>query len=181
MKLKWNRVSIILAVVMGLVILGMFVFGQVYFLNPIKERAILIAQQVEKQTNLKAEYPPKTSFLNDYRQAYEETWSFLPEGEQVNQEMVALEKLAAKENVIVQQIVRVGEPEAIEGLDESYKKSVYEVEMTSTTAGSMQNLVEKLEALERIWNIQFFGFEKLDEGSFTGTFTFELFYYVKAS
>ncbi|MEG0679474.1 MAG: hypothetical protein RR439_06500, partial [Carnobacterium sp.] len=87
--------------------------------------------------------------------------------------------MAAKENVILQQIVRVGEPLAIEGLDESYKKSVYEVEMTSKTVGSMQNLVEKLEALERIWNIQYFGFEKLDEGSFTGTFTFELFYYVK--
>ena len=81
----------------------------------------------------------------------------------------------------MQQIVRVEEPQPIEGLDESYRKSTYEVEMTSTAADNMQKLVERLEGLERIWNIYSFGFEKLDEESFSGTFTFDLFYYVSAS
>ncbi|WP_320164518.1 hypothetical protein [uncultured Trichococcus sp.] len=181
MKLKWNRVSFVLAFVMGLLILAVFIFGQVYFLDPIKQRADRAAQQVEEQTSLKAEYPPEQNLLDDYRQAYEETWGFLPEGEKVNQELVALERTAAEENVTVQQIARVGEPQAIEGLDESYRKSTYEVEMTSNTAGNMQRLVERLEGLERIWNIYSFGFEKLAEESFSGTFTFELFYYVAGS
>ena len=81
----------------------------------------------------------------------------------------------------MQQIVRAEEPEPIEGLDESYRKSTYEVEMTSTAAGNLQRLVERLEGLERIWNIHSFGFEKLGEESFNGTFTFELFYYVAGS
>jgi len=181
MKLKWNRMSLLLAIVMGLVILGAFIFGQVYFINPIKERADLVAQQVKEQTSLKAEYPPEETLLVDYRQKYEETWRFLPEDEKVNQELVVLDRLAAEENVIVQQIARVDEPQPIEGLDESYRKSTYEVEMTSNNAGNMQRLVERLEGLERMWNIHSFGFEKLGEESFSGTFTFELFYYVAAS
>ncbi|SEK50968.1 hypothetical protein SAMN04488700_1671 [Carnobacterium iners] len=181
MKLKWNRVSSVLALVIGLVILGVFILGQAYFLDPIKERANLSDQQVEELTSLKTEYPPEASLLSDFKQEYEETWKFLPESERVNEELVVLEKLATQEKVAIQQILRVGEPVTIEDLDESYRKSIYEVEMTSTTAGNMQDLVEKLEALERIWNIQYFGFEKLDEASFSGTFTFELFYYVVAS
>lgn len=181
MKMKWNRMSLILVFVMGLVILGAFIFGQEYFLDPIKERADRAAQQVEEQASLKAEYPPDEALLVDYKQLYEETWGFLPEGEKVNQELVVLDSIAAEENVIVQQIARVGEPQPIEGLDESYMKSTYAVEMTSNTAGNMQRLVERLESLERIWNIYSFGFEKLDEESFNGTFTFELFYYVAGS
>lgn len=181
MKLKWDRLSILLAFVMGLMILAAFIFGQVYFLDPIKQRADRAAQQVAEQTSLKAEYPPEETLLADYRQKYEETWGFLPEGEKVNQELVVLESIAAEENVIVQQIARVEEPQPIEGLDETYMKSTYEVEMTSNTAGNMQRLVERLEGLERIWNIYSFGFEKLDEESFSGTFTFDLFYYVSAS
>ena len=181
MNLKWNRVSTLLAFLMGLAIIGIFVSGQLYFLNPIKEQANRVEKLVEKQTNLKTNYPPEKSLLTDYRKDYEETWSFLPEGEQVNQELVVLEKLAAKEKVSVQQIIRVGEPLAIEGLDERYMKTVYDVELTSTTMESIQNLVKEIEALERIWNIHYFGFEKLDEGSFTGTFTFELFYHVSPS
>ena len=181
MKLKWNRMSFVLAFVMGLLVLATFIFGQVYFLNPIKAQADLVAQQVNEQTRLKAEYPPEQTLLDDYRQKYEETWGFLPEGEKVNQQLVILEQTAAEENVIVQQIARVGEPQPIEGLDESYMKSTYAVEMTSNTAGNMQRLVERLEGLDRIWNIYSFGFEKLAEESFNGTFTFELFYYVAGS
>ncbi|WP_106449794.1 hypothetical protein [Trichococcus alkaliphilus] len=181
MKLKWNRMSLLLAIVMGLLILGAFIFGQVYFLNPIKEQADLVAQQVKEQTNLKAEYPPEETLLADYRQKYEETWGFLPEGEKINQELIVLDRIAAEENVILQKIARLEEPQLIEGLDESYRKSTYEVEMTSTTAGNMQRLIERLEGFERIWNIYSFGFEKLGEESFSGRLTFELFYYVVAS
>lgn len=181
MKLKWDRLSILLAIVMGLMVLAAFVLGQVYFLAPIKQGADRAAQLMAEQTSLLADYPPETTLLEEYRQTYEETWEFLPEGERVDQELVILEQLAAEENVLVQQVVRTGEPEAIEGLDESYRKSTYEVEMTSTAAGNLQRLVERLEGLERIWNIHSFGFEKLGEESFSGTFTFELFYYVAAS
>lgn len=181
MKLKWNRLSILLAVVMGLVILGLFVFGQIYFLNPIKEQATRMDERVKTQTDLMANYPPEKKVLAKYKKEYEKTWGFLPEGEKANQEVVVFEKLAAQEKVSIQQIIRVGEPLAIENFDETYKKSVYEVELTADSSESIQNLIEKLEALERIWNIHYFGFEKLDEDSFTGTFTFELFYHVTAS
>ena len=181
MKLKWDRLSILLAFVMGLMVLAAFVFGHVYFLAPIKQGADRAAQLVAEQTSLLADYPPEATLLEEYRQTYEETWEFLPEGERVDQELVIMEQLAAEENVLVQQIVRAEEPEPIEGLDESYMKSTYAVEMTSNTAGNMQKLVERLEGLDRIWNIYSFGFEKIAEESFNGTFTFELFYYVAGS
>lgn len=181
MKLKWNRASILLAVVIGLIIIGTFIFGQIYYLNPIKEQSKVVAQEVEKQEKLKSDYPPETTLLKDYKQKYEKTWSFLPEGERVDQELIELEKLAAKEKVTVQQLIRLDEPQLIEGFDENYKKSSYELSLTSPTVGNIQNLITKLEDFERIWNIHTFSFEKLDEGSFSATVTFELFYYLKTT
>lgn len=178
MKLKWNRMSLVLAVMMVSVVVGAFILGQLYFLDPIKEQSNRIARLVDEQKTLKANYPPEEALLNDYKQKYEETWTFLPEGEKVNQELVALESIAAEENVILTQMVRVDEPQSIEGLDESFGKTAYEVELTSATAGSMQRLIERLESFERIWNVYSFGFEKLGEDSFSGRFTFELFYHV---
>ena len=117
MKLKWDRLSILLAFVMGLMVLAAFVFGHVYFLAPIKQGADRAAQLVAEQTSLLADYPPEATLLDEYRQTYEETWEFLPEGERVDQELVIMEQLAAEENVLVQQIVRAEEPELIEGID----------------------------------------------------------------
>ncbi|MCA9765479.1 MAG: hypothetical protein KC455_03575 [Carnobacterium sp.] len=178
MKLKWNRLSFILVFLFGVIILGIAIFGQITYLNPIKARANLTTQQVERQTNLEAAYPPKADLLEDYRLKYEKTWSFLPESERVSQELVALEQLAAKQNIKIQQVVRVGEPQSIEGFDESFKKSSYEVDLTSTSVKNIQALIEELETIDRVWNIYSFGFEKLNETSYAGKFTFELFYYV---
>lgn len=181
MKLKWNNLSILLGVGLGLVIVGVFIFGQIYFLNPIKEQANNLSQQVEEQKKLKTNYPPDMASQNVYKKEYEKTWEFLPEGERANQELVVLEELAAKEKVAVQQVVRLEEPQSVEGLDERYKKNSYEVSLTSANAESIQKLMEELENLERTWNIHTVSFEKNDAGSFSGTFTFELFYYLTSA
>ncbi len=106
MKLKWDRLSILLAFVMGLMVLAAFFFGHVYFLAPIKQGADRAAQLVAEQTSLLADYPPEATLLEEYRQTYEETWEFLPEGERVDQELVIMEQLAAEENILVQVICR---------------------------------------------------------------------------
>lgn len=100
---------------MGLMVLAAFVFGHVYFLAPIKQGADR-GTASSGTTSLLADYPPEATLLEEYRQTYEETWEFLPEGEKVDQELVIMEQLAAEENVLVQQIVRAEEPEPIEGL-----------------------------------------------------------------
>lgn len=181
MKLIWNRTAILLLFATVVVLLGVFVYGQAYFLHPIKERYELTAEQVATQKKLKADYPSEATLLDDYRQGYEETWGFLPEGETFDQELIVLERLAAEENVAVQQVARVDEPQPIEGFDENYRKSTYEIEVTSTTVENLQRLVEKMESLERIWNIYSFGTQKLGDASFAGTFTVELFYYIETS
>ena len=170
-----------LALMIGLILLGVLIFGQIYFLNPIKERADQSDQQVEELKDLKVQYPPEKNLLDKFKREYEETFEFLPESERFNEELIILEKLAAQKKVTIQQIIRVGEPLTVEGLDGNYRKSIYDVEMTSTAAGNIQSLIEELESLERVWNIPYFGFEKIDEASFSGTLTFELFYYVVAS
>ena len=67
MKLKWDRLSILLAFVMGLMVLAAFVFGHVYFLAPIKQGADRAAHLVAEQTSLLADYPPEATLLDEYR------------------------------------------------------------------------------------------------------------------
>lgn len=181
MRLQWNRTAVLLLFAAVAVLLGVFVYGQAYFLQPIKERHELTAELVAVQEKLKADYPPEATLLEEYRQGYEGTWGFLPEGERFDQELIVLERLAAEENVAVRQVARVDEPQPIEGVDESYRKSTYEIEVTSTSVENLQRLVGKLESSERIWNIYAFGTEKLGDASFAGLFTVELFYYAGAA
>ncbi|AZP03669.1 hypothetical protein [Jeotgalibaca ciconiae] len=180
MRLKWDRLSISLLLIFVIVLLSVFFYGNRYLLSPIKEQADRTTRLVNEQKELMALYPSEEALLEEYQEYYEETWNFLPEGEMVNQEIVALEKLATEEKVALRQVSRVSEPQSIEELDESYMKSGYQVEISSDNSENMQNLIERLMEFERIWNIYSFNFEKNGENGYQGAFIFELFYHIES-
>ncbi|UJF14831.1 hypothetical protein LZ578_07335 [Jeotgalibaca sp. MA1X17-3] len=179
MKLKWNRLSLSLLLVMFLVLVAVLFYGDQYILTTVKEQAEQSTSLVDQQKTLMATYPPEGNILQEYEENYEETWDYLPEGEKVNQEMVALEKAAKKENITLNQITRTGEPQLLEDIGNSYMKSVYQVDITSEKIADMQNLLDNLLDFERIWNVYAFSFQKNGENNYQGSFTFELFYHVE--
>ena len=111
------------------------------------------------------------SLLKETKANYDATQPFLPEGEKVNADVVALENAAGKNNVIITSFSRSVEPEAIEGMNARYRASVYQVTLTSATPDNiMIKLLEELTTMERVWNIQAFSFEKNTLEEYTGSF-----------
>ncbi|MGP6139284.1 hypothetical protein [Jeotgalibaca sp. A127] len=170
MKLEWNRTAFSILFIMVAMVLGGLVYGTVYLIDPVKERTAITANLVEEQKTLLESYPPDETFLEEIETEYEATQAFLPEGEKVNKDVVDLEKAAAQNSVTINSFSRSLEPQAIEGMDEAYRESVYQVTMTSDTPDNMVALLETLSGMERVWNIQTFSFEKNSEGRYTGSF-----------
>lgn len=171
MKLEWNRTALIIVFSMVTLALGSFAYGQLYVMTPLKEQTEVVASTVDEQKALLAAYPPDEALLKEKKTEYDATQPFLPEGEKVNNDVVALEKAAGKSNVKVTSFARSTEPEAIEGMDPRYRASVYEVMLTSASPDHMINLLEELTTMERVWNIKAFHFEKDTQEAYSGSFS----------
>lgn len=171
MRLKWNRTAFIIVFVMVTMISGSFVYGFLYVINPLKEQTEVIADTVSEQKALLATYPPNQETLNAKKTEYAATQTFLPEGEKVNKDVVALEKASESSNVTITSFSRSIEPEAIEGMDSRYRASVYEVTLTSESPDDMISLLKELNAMERVWNIRSFHFEKDSQEAYVGAFS----------
>lgn len=171
MRLEWNRTAFSILVIMVAMVLGGFVYGTVYLVDPIKERTVGTADLVEEQQTLLASYPPDEALLEEIETEYEATQAFLPEGEKVNKDVVDLEKAAAQNAVTINSFSRSIEPKPVEDMDERYRESVYQVTMTSETPNNMTALLETLSEMKRVWNIKAFSFEKNSEASYTGSFS----------
>lgn len=171
MKLEWNRTALIIVFSMVTLALGSFAYGQLYVMTPLKEQTEVVASTVDEQKALLAAYPPDEALLKEKKTEYDATQPFLPEGEKVNNDVVALEKAAGKSNVKVTSFSRSTEPEAIEGMDPRYRASVYEITLTSASPDNMINLLEELTTMERVWNIKAFHFEKDTQEAYSGSFS----------
>ncbi|MGO4994659.1 hypothetical protein ACTQ5F_06445 [Jeotgalibaca porci] len=171
MKLEWNRTAFIILFIMITTALGSFAYGQLYFITPLKEQTDVTESLVEEQKTLLEAYPPNESLLKETKANYDATQPFLPEGEKVNADVVALENAAGKHNVTITSFSRSSEPEAIEGMDARYRASVYQVTLTSATPDNMIKLLEELSSMARVWNIQAFHFEKDTQEAYSGSFS----------
>ena len=171
MKLEWNRTALIIIFSMITLAIGSFAYGQLYVMTPLKEQTEVVASTVDEQKALLAAYPPDEALLKEKKTEYDATQPFLPEGEKVNNDVVALEKAAGKSNVKVTSFARSTEPESIEGMDPRYRASVYEVTLTSASPDNMINLLEELTTMERVWNIKAFHFEKDTQEAYSGSFS----------
>lgn len=67
--------------------------------------------------------------------------------------------------------------QAILDVPAHFVKTVYTVQVSSDSATNLRNLVERLMSEERVWNIPTFTYSRSGEGSYSGSFTYELPYY----
>ena len=67
--------------------------------------------------------------------------------------------------------------QAISDVPTHFVKTVYTVQVSSDSATNLRNLVERLMSEERVWNIPTFTYSRSGEGSYSGSFTYELPYY----
>lgn len=180
MTIKWNRESI-LVILMGLMILvGIFYYGNLYLIEPIKEEADVLSDTVNEQQTLVANYPPSEELFDEYASLYEETETFLPIGVQMDEELVRFEQLAEQNNVILQSLTRVTHRELVEGLADNFYKNTYTTELASESPNDFRQLLHSLANEERVWNVTNFSYNKTGDENYTGSIQFELYYYLNA-
>ena len=178
MTLRWNRESILVILTGGMILIGLFFYGNRYLVQPIQEEADVLTHTVETQQGLIENYPPSEKLLAEYEDNYSKTENFLPTGVQVTAALVILEQLAESSNVTISSISRIDQRQVIEGVSEEFAKNIYTVEMTSDSSVNFLELINQLMEEERVWNISSFAYDKVEEGNYTGSFNFELYYYI---
>lgn len=179
MTLKWNRESILVILTGAMILIGLFFYGNRYLVQPVQEEADALTHTVETQQRLIENYPPSEKLLAEYEDNYSQTENFLPRGVEATTALVTLEQLADSTNVTVSTISRVEQQQTIEGVSEDFAKNIYTVEMTSDYSANFRELINQLVEEERVWNISSFAYDKIEEENYTGSFNFELYYYVE--
>jgi len=176
MTIKWNRESFLVILTALMILIGLFYYGNLYIVQPIKEEADGLTDTVKNQQALLESYQPNEETLLAYEESYQETEVFLPRGVQVTDELVILEQLAEQSEVTILTVARSEEQQAIEEVSEDYAKDIYTVQMESGSSENFRQLINRIMNEERVWNISSFSYEKIDEENYTGTFNFELYY-----
>lgn len=177
MNVKLNRESILVILMSLMILVGAFYYGNIYLIDSVKEDAEILTDTVRGQKILMDNYPPEESLKTEYEEALLEKESFLPLGNQATQEFVRLEELANQTNVSISSVSRNSVDQAISDVPNHFVKTVYTVQVSSDSATNLRNLVERLMSEERVWNIPTFTYSRSGEGSYSGSFTYELPYY----
>lgn len=176
---KWNRESLLVTVMAVMILVGIFVYGTQYLIDPVKSEAVLLNGTVEQQQNLLSTYPPSEELKTELEETYLETESYLPLGDQATKEFVRLEQLANQANVSIRSISRVSSDQAIEDVPDHFVKTAYTVQVTSELPTNFRNLIDRLMDEDRVWNIMSFTYDKSGDATYNGTFTYELPYFNK--
>lgn len=179
MTMKWNRESLLVTLTLLVMVIGLFYYGNQYFVVPVKEEADTLSVLVKNQESVLSAYEPSEGMYNEYESEYTLTETYLPVGDQSEQAMVSLEELAEKEKVSILSVSRLTDMEAVEGVPDTFVKNVYQAEVSSESSQSLRKLIERLMKEERTWNITSLSYEKNGENSYSGTFSFELVYYAE--
>lgn len=170
MKLAWSRKALAALFILIMTVLISSLYGKLYILNPVLEQTQTVTELMDKQQALLADYPPDEAVLAEAKAEYALTESFLPEGEKMNNDIVNLTRIAEKHHVMIQDFSRAKEPQAIEGMDERYRASVYNVNMVSADPENMVQVLAELSKQERVWDIHSFQFERTSEDRYAGSF-----------
>ncbi|SFC41530.1 hypothetical protein SAMN04488102_10692 [Alkalibacterium subtropicum] len=181
MTMKWTRETFLVTLTLITILFGFFYYGNLYFVEPVRQEAELRSQLVSDQQTVLAAYPPEEARLTEYEASYSETETYLPIGDSANEAMITLEQLALDEDVSLLTVSRLSDGEAVDGLPASFVKNVYQAEVSTDAPENFRQLFRQLTNEERVWNLTAFSYEKEGGNSYTGTFIFELFYYTEST
>lgn len=174
---KLDRESILVTIMGIMILFGLFYYGNQFFVNPLREEAEFLTETVEGQETLLANYPPNEDLLEEVEANYDVTETYLPSGVKANQALVTFERLANQANVEIVVVSRESINQIIEEAPANFVKNTYTAEVTSESPAALRNLINRLMEEDRVWNIRSFDYEKLEEESYLGRFTFELPFY----
>lgn len=177
MNVKLNRESILVILMSLMILIGVFYYGNRYFIEPLKEEASILSDTVRGQEILLNNYPPEESLKEEYEEAYAAKETFLPLGDQANKEFVRLEQLANQANVVIRSVSRLSSDQSIVNVPDHFVKVAYTIQMTSDSSSNFRNLIDQLMDEERVWNIPAFTYDKSGEATYNATFTYELPYF----
>lgn len=124
MILKWTREAILVIITVVTLLFGLFYYGNLYLLDPIKEGASTVPYTVDSRKSLLDSYPPNEELLEDCKEKVTDTEKYLPVGDQANVALITLEQLASKTTINIQRVSRNAFQETIEEIPNKFVKKI---------------------------------------------------------
>lgn len=181
MILKWTRESVLILLTVVMILVALFYYGNRLFIEPTRVTADTSSQLVNAQDVLLNTYPPSDNLRQDLEEAYDDTTDFIPNGERINEAIVLIEEIAIANDVTLTQLSRLDNNQPVEGLNESFMTSTYQIELASSSSENIRNMLTELNSQDRMWNSQAFSYLRENEDVTTGSLLIDLYYHISSS
>lgn len=176
MIIKWTRESLLVLLTLLIILVALFYYGNLIFLEPVRVTADLSSQTINEQDSLLNQYPPSDDLYTDITNELTETNRFIPEGEAINEVLLLVNDAAERNEVTLNQISRLAEDQGVEELDARYAKSTYQIELESAEASHIRRMLEDLNGQDRLWNSRILNYQQDGSERISGNFILELYY-----
>ncbi|SDK89530.1 hypothetical protein [Alkalibacterium thalassium] len=130
----------------------------------------------EQDTLLNA-YPPSEQNLNELEEAYADSLRFIPEGETINEAIVLIQSATESNDVTLRQISRLNDEQPLEGLNDRYVQTVYQVEFESSEASNIRGMLVTMNQQDRLLNSYQLSYQRESEDVLSGSVLIDVYYH----
>lgn len=177
MILKWTRESLLVLLTLIMILVAIFYYGNRLLIDPVRVTADTSSQVVTEQENVLSTYPPSDNLRQELEEEYMSTTDFIPEGERIYEAIVLIEQVADANDVDLIQMARIDDHQPVEGMNERFMKSTYQLELVSNSSADLRRMLNDLSVQDRLWDSQTFSYQREGEDTFTGSLLIDLYYH----
>jgi hypothetical protein len=132
---------------------------------------------MSEQESLLNAYPPSEQNLNQLEDAYADSSRFIPEGETINEAIVLIQSAAESNDVKLRQISRLNDEQPVEGLNDRYVHSVYQIEFESSEASNLRSMLATMNQQDRLLNSYQLSYQRESENVLSGSVLIDVYYH----
>ena len=130
-----------------------------------------------EQESLLDAFSPSEQNLNELEEAYAHSSRFIPEGEKINEVIVLIQSAEESNDVTLRQILRLSEDQPVEGLNERYVHSVYQIEFESSEASNIRGMLATMNQQDRLLNSYQLSYQRESEDVLSGSVLIDVYYH----
>lgn len=177
MIIKWTRESLLVMLTLIMILIALFYYGNSYYIEPVRANSENSAAIVSEQESLLNAFPPSEQNLNELEEAYADSSRFIPEGETINEAIVLIQSAAESNDVTLRQISRLNEEQPLEGLNDRYVHSVYQIEFESSEASNIRGMLATMNQQDRLLNSHQLSYQRESEDLLSGSVLIDVYYH----
>lgn len=176
MIIKWTRESVLVLLTLLMILVALFYYGNLLLVEPVRVTADVSSQTISEQDSLLNQYPPSDALYTDIENELAETNRFIPEGETINEALLLINAAADRSDVSLNQMSLLADDQGVEELDVRYARSTYQIELESSEASNLREMLDDLNGQDRLWNSRVLNYQQDESVGVSGSFILDLYY-----